>query len=177
MPAVRLSTDRPSTYRSRSSTSGSIRDTAALNTGATMAASATRTSIAATGIPGASPISRPGTARSSIPPVMTARGGSRSASEENSAPPITCGPKPMPNASAARNADRVCAYTTTDRPRISNSKPSTYRNMLAHSTRNCPTANTDRYVVRGAGAVAVVVMPPSSAAGRDVSNLSFQGER
>ena len=36
--------------------------------------------------------------------------------------------------------------------------------MLPHSTRNCPTANTDRYVVRGAGAVAVVVMPPSSGA-------------
>ncbi len=145
MPAaVRLSTDRPSTYRSPSSTSGSIRDTAALNTGAIIAASATRTSIAATGSPGASPISTPGTARSRMPPVMTARGGSRSASEVNSAPPMACGPNPIANASAARNADLVCAYTTTDRPRISNSKPRTYRNMLAHSTRNCPTANTDR---------------------------------
>ena len=38
---------------------------------------------------------------------MTVRGGSRSASEVNSAPPSAWGVKPMLNASAARNADLV----------------------------------------------------------------------
>ena len=69
---------------------------------------------------------------------MTVRGGSRSASAVNSAPPMACGAKPMLNASAVRNADRVCAYTSTDRPRISNSKPSTYMSMRGEQHPELP---------------------------------------
>ena len=79
---------------------------------------------------------------------MTRRGGSRSARAVNSAPPMACGAKPMLNASAVRNANLVWVKTSTDRPRSSNSKPSTYMSIPANSTRNSPAANTERYVVR-----------------------------
>ena len=74
-----------------------------------MAAAATRVSIAGTGRVGHIPITRPGAARVSRPAAITPRGGSRSAREVNSAPPMACGAKPMLKASAARKADRVWA--------------------------------------------------------------------
>src|SRR5581483_9696082 len=157
---VRLSTDLPSTYRSPSSTSGSTAAMAALNTGAVVATTATSTSMSTTGMPGTSPISTPGAARMSKPPVITVRGGSRSASEVSSAPPTACGANPAPNASAAQNADLVCAYTTTDRPRISNSNPIEYTSSPVSSTRNSRTARTDRYVV-------VTVIPASLGGNHD----------
>ena len=104
-----LRIERPSTYRSPSSTSGSNPEIAALYTGVMAAAAATSTSMTATGMPGSEPISKPGAARSSKPTVITVRGGSRSASAVNSIPPRICGAKPMLNANAVRNADRVCA--------------------------------------------------------------------
>ncbi len=75
---------------------------------------------------------------------MTRRGGSRSASELNSAPPTTCGAKPRLNARAVRKGERVCANTSTERPRISNSKPSTYIAKAANRTRNSAAAKTAR---------------------------------
>ena len=100
--------------------------------------------MAGTGRAGHSPMTSPGAARVSRPAEINSRGGSRSASEVNRAPPRTCGAKPMLNANAVQNADRVCVYTSTDRPRISNSKPRTNISRVANSTRNSPTANTDR---------------------------------
>ena len=82
---------------------------------------------------------------------MTRRGGSRSASAVNSAPPTACGAKPALNASAVHSADWVWAKTSTDRPRTSNSKPRTYMNIAAAITRNSRTANTERYVARAGG--------------------------
>jgi hypothetical protein len=82
---------------------------AALNTGAVIAVAATSPSITGTGIDGASPIASPGMARTSNPPVIASLGGSRSASEPNSAPPTTCGANPAPKARAAANEDRVSA--------------------------------------------------------------------
>jgi len=141
---VRLKTERARTYRSPSQTSGSSPEVAAENTGAAVAVTATRASIAGTGQPGHSPIASPGAARISKPVPITSRGGSRSARAVNNAPPMACGAKPMLNASAVKKADRVCAYTSTDRPRISNSKPRTYMSWAANSTRNSRTANTER---------------------------------
>ena len=80
-----------------------------MNTGATVAAAATRASMTGTGSVGHSPITSPGTARVSRPTAITARGGNRSASEVNSAPPTAWGAKPMLNASAVQNGDRVWA--------------------------------------------------------------------
>jgi hypothetical protein len=116
----------------------------AVNIGATVAAAATRASIAGTGRRGHRPITSPGAERVSRPVPMTSRGGSRSASEVNKAPPTTCGAKPMLNASAVKNGDRVWSKISTDRPRISNSKPRTYISSAANRTRNSPAANTER---------------------------------
>src|SRR5689334_14553734 len=104
-----------------------------------------------TGNAGHRPITSPGAARVSRPVPMTTRAGSRSASAVNSAPPTACGAKPMLNASAVRSADPVWAKISTDRPRSSNWKPSTYMVIPANSTRNSPAANTERYVVRPGG--------------------------
>ena len=141
---VRLKTERPSTYRSSCSTSGSRPETAAENTGATEAATATMVSMAAMGSPGNTPMTSPGTALISRPEPMTRRGGSRSARELNSAPPTAWGANPRLNASAVRKDEWVCANTSTDRPRISNWKPNTYIANAANSTRNSATAKTAR---------------------------------
>ncbi len=129
-----------------------------------------------TGNAGHRPITSPGAARVSRPVPMTTRAGSRSASAVNSAPPTACGAKPMLNASAVRNADPVWAKISTDRPRSSNWKPSTYMVIPANSTRNSPAANTERYVVRprgGSGRAAAGVVAVMNAMVRAIRRREY----